>query len=80
MTSFEKVVWTNINLLQSHLNFLSVLSVLCLLNVTSLSRSKVDNTFHHIVASMVTSLQNEKKSSVKYNLLTQSSVRQQSSA
>lgn len=54
LTSFEIAVWTNINLLQSHLHFLAVLSILCLLNVTSLSRCKVDNIFHHVVALIVT--------------------------
>lgn len=53
LTSFEIAVWTNINLLQSHLHFLAVLSILCLLNVTSLSRSKVDNIFHHVVALII---------------------------
>jgi len=54
LTSFEIAVWTNTNLLQSHLHFLAVLSILCLLNVTSLSRSKVDNIFCQVVALIVT--------------------------
>lgn len=53
LTSSEIAVWTNINLLQSHLHFLAILSILCLLNVTSLSRSKVHNIFYHVVALIV---------------------------
>lgn len=54
LTSFEIAVWTNINLLQSHLHFLAVLLLLCLLNVTSLSRSEVGNIFHHVIALIIT--------------------------